>query len=64
MKKEHISKELVDINNKLHSILITLKLLNSDGKQCDYVTDPALSNLVDQVTDKVNKINKIMYQKS
>jgi hypothetical protein len=56
--------QLVIANSHLEKALHIITEANQTGTQMDYVSHPNLSNTFDNVISKVNRINKIMYQKN
>jgi hypothetical protein len=63
MKQDQLLLKLNNVKEQLRQLHEILKEENKDGKQMDYVSHPRIANKVDELTQVVNQIEKITYQK-
>lgn len=62
--ENEINARLTVVREQLSEVRLILVEENKDGKQMDYVSNPNMSNVVDEVEKEVAKISDIIYQKS
>lgn len=58
--KKQIIKALESVSLRLKSLRIDIERYNREGKQFDYVSDPRLSNAVDNMFRHAKGIEKIV----
>ena len=63
LTKQQVKQKLKEALSLLNECDIAISELNSNEHQFDYVSDPALSDIVDSVTSRAINIDRLVYQK-